>query len=47
MGDNNGPAPASETNINSIPTVKITAAQARPLSNLENDEDRRSLNVFR
>ncbi|CAF4960597.1 unnamed protein product, partial [Rotaria sp. Silwood1] len=28
MGDNGGPAPASENRINSIPTVKITAAQA-------------------
>ena len=31
MGDNGGPAPASETRINAIPTVKITAAQARML----------------
>ncbi|CAF1114692.1 unnamed protein product [Rotaria sordida] len=29
MGENNGPAPASESRINSIPTVKITSAQAR------------------
>ena len=31
MGENSGPAPASESNINSIPTVKVTAAQARML----------------
>jgi hypothetical protein len=31
MGENSGPAPASETHINSIPTVKITTAQARML----------------
>jgi len=29
MGENGGPAPASESRINAIPTVKITAAQAR------------------
>ncbi|CAF2547788.1 unnamed protein product [Rotaria sp. Silwood2] len=29
MGENGGPAPASETRINSIPTVRVTAAQAR------------------
>ncbi|CAF1241449.1 unnamed protein product [Rotaria magnacalcarata] len=28
MGDNGGPAPASENRINTIPTVKVTAAQA-------------------
>ena len=47
MGQTSGPAPASETNINSIPTVKITAGQARLLSNLKNDEGRISINVFR
>ena len=31
MGDNSGPAPASENRINSIPTVKITNEQARML----------------
>jgi hypothetical protein len=34
MGENSGPAPASETHINSIPTVKVTVAQARKLFNL-------------
>ncbi len=29
MGENSGPAPAPENRINSIPTVKITAEQAR------------------
>lgn len=29
MGDNSGPAPAPETRINAIPTVKVTAEQAR------------------
>jgi hypothetical protein len=29
MGENSGPAPAPETRINSIPTVKVTAEQAR------------------
>jgi protein-arginine kinase activator protein McsA len=29
MGENSGPAPASESHINSIPTVKVTVAQAR------------------
>jgi hypothetical protein len=31
MGDNGGPAPASENRINTIPTVKVTAAQASRL----------------
>jgi hypothetical protein len=31
MGENSGPAPASENLINTIPTVKITSAQARML----------------
>ena len=34
MGENSGPAPASEMDIHSIPTVRITGAQARMLSNL-------------
>jgi hypothetical protein len=34
MGENGGPAPASENRINSIPTVKVTAAQARILFNI-------------
>jgi hypothetical protein len=34
MGENSGPAPASETRINSIPTVKITREQARMLFNI-------------
>ncbi|CAF3703777.1 unnamed protein product [Adineta steineri] len=29
MGENGGPAPASENRINTIPTVKVTAEQAR------------------
>ena len=29
MGENSGPAPAPETRINSIPTVKVTGEQAR------------------
>jgi len=29
MGENSGPAPAPETRINSIPTIKITSEQAR------------------
>jgi len=29
MGENSGPAPASENRINSIPTVKVTYEQAR------------------
>jgi hypothetical protein len=29
MGEHSGPAPAPETRINSIPTVKVTAEQAR------------------
>jgi len=29
MGENSGPAPAPENRINSIPTVKVTAEQAR------------------
>ena len=28
MGENSGPAPASENRINSIPTVEITSEQA-------------------
>jgi hypothetical protein len=31
MGENSGPAPASENLITSIPTVKITSEQARML----------------
>jgi hypothetical protein len=31
MGENGGPAPASESRINSIPTVRITKEQARML----------------
>jgi hypothetical protein len=29
MGENSGPAPATENRITSIPTIKVTAEQAR------------------
>ncbi len=32
MGENSGPAPATENRINSIPTVKVTGEQARKLN---------------
>ncbi len=34
MGETSGPAPASENRINSIPTVKVTAEQARMSFNI-------------
>ena len=42
MGENSGPAPASETDITSIPTVRITAAQARMLSNLLRERQKKA-----
>lgn len=32
MGENSGPAPATENRINTIPTVRVTTEQARMLS---------------
>lgn len=34
MGENSGPAPAPETRINAVPTVKVTAEQASMYSYL-------------
>lgn len=39
MGENSGPAPAPENRINSIPTVKVTADQARMYSSLLSIEE--------
>ncbi len=40
MGENSGPAPAPENRINSIPTVKITAEQARMWFNISSSYEK-------
>lgn len=46
MEENNGPAPASETRINSIPTVTVTAEQARMFRILFFFKEKELINIF-
>ena len=46
MGENGGPAPASEQNITNIPTVRITTAQASKFFNLIFANDKNSSSSY-